>query len=148
MAAAGVQTEPGNRLSRREWLRQSATALASAAAIVGLDRAVAADKPAAEDLAAGAIDAHSHIWTPDVKRYPLASGFAPADMQPASFTAQELLAQARPVRRQPRRVDSDELLRLRQQLHARRDARASRRFLGRGRDRPPREGGAATRCAS
>ena len=27
------------------------------------------------------IDAHSHIWTPDVAHYPLAAGFAVADMQ-------------------------------------------------------------------
>jgi predicted TIM-barrel fold metal-dependent hydrolase len=43
------------------------------------------------------IDAHSHIWTPDVAHYPLAAGYAVADMQPRSFTAQELLAQCRPV---------------------------------------------------
>ena len=39
------------------------------------------------------IDAHSHIWTPDVAHYPLAAGFKVSDMQPPSFTAQELLAQ-------------------------------------------------------
>jgi predicted TIM-barrel fold metal-dependent hydrolase len=44
------------------------------------------------------IDAHSHIWTPDVAHYPLAAGFGVADMQPRSFTAQELLAQCRPAR--------------------------------------------------
>src|SRR6185437_10576734 len=43
------------------------------------------------------IDAHSHIWTPDAKRYPLAQGFAVADMKPPSFTAEELLAQCRPA---------------------------------------------------
>lgn len=43
------------------------------------------------------IDAHSHIWTPDVARYPLARGFAVADMKPPSFTAEELLAQCRPA---------------------------------------------------
>ncbi|WP_422929791.1 amidohydrolase family protein [Singulisphaera sp. PoT] len=42
------------------------------------------------------IDAHSHIWTPDVAHYPLASGFTVADMQPPSFTAEELLAICRP----------------------------------------------------
>jgi predicted TIM-barrel fold metal-dependent hydrolase len=41
------------------------------------------------------IDAHSHIWTPDVAHYPLAPGFRTADMQPPSFTAQELLALCR-----------------------------------------------------
>jgi predicted TIM-barrel fold metal-dependent hydrolase len=42
------------------------------------------------------IDAHSHIWTPDVAHYPLAEGFTVADMQPRSFTAEELLAVCRP----------------------------------------------------
>jgi predicted TIM-barrel fold metal-dependent hydrolase len=43
------------------------------------------------------IDAHSHIWTPDVAHYPLAAGFKVADMRPPSFTAQELLALCRPA---------------------------------------------------
>jgi len=43
------------------------------------------------------IDAHSHIWTPDVGHYPLAKGFAVADMQPPSFTSEELLAICRPA---------------------------------------------------
>ncbi len=43
------------------------------------------------------IDAHSHIWTPDVAHYPLAAGFQVADMQPRSFTAEELLGQCRPA---------------------------------------------------
>ncbi len=42
------------------------------------------------------IDAHSHIWTPDVAHYPLAKGFTVADMMPKSFTAEELLATCRP----------------------------------------------------
>ena len=41
------------------------------------------------------IDAHSHVWTPDVAHYPLAVGFQVADMKPASFTAEELLATCR-----------------------------------------------------
>jgi predicted TIM-barrel fold metal-dependent hydrolase len=43
------------------------------------------------------IDAHSHVWTPDVAHYPLAHGFAVGDMKPRSFTAQELLAICRPA---------------------------------------------------
>jgi len=38
------------------------------------------------------IDAHSHIWTPDTTRYPLGEGHRRANMEPASFTAEELLA--------------------------------------------------------
>jgi predicted TIM-barrel fold metal-dependent hydrolase len=43
------------------------------------------------------IDAHAHIWTPDVAHYPLAAGFKVSDMQPPSFTAQELLAHCVPT---------------------------------------------------
>lgn len=43
------------------------------------------------------IDAHSHIWTPDTGHYPLAPGFRRANMEPASFTVQELLDQAKPA---------------------------------------------------
>jgi predicted TIM-barrel fold metal-dependent hydrolase len=43
------------------------------------------------------IDAHSHIWTPDVAHYPLSPGFTVADMKPASFTAEQLLATCRPA---------------------------------------------------
>jgi predicted TIM-barrel fold metal-dependent hydrolase len=43
------------------------------------------------------IDAHSHIWTPDVAHYPLGKGFTVADMQPKSFTAEQLLAICRPA---------------------------------------------------
>jgi predicted TIM-barrel fold metal-dependent hydrolase len=42
------------------------------------------------------IDAHSHVWTPVVDHYPLAEGFTVADMQPRSFTAEELLAVCEP----------------------------------------------------
>jgi predicted TIM-barrel fold metal-dependent hydrolase len=43
------------------------------------------------------IDAHSHIWTPDTARYPLAGGFRRANMEPASFTVEELLQHAKPA---------------------------------------------------
>lgn len=43
------------------------------------------------------IDAHSHVWTPDLEDYPLAEGFKKADMMPESFTAEELQAQMKPV---------------------------------------------------
>lgn len=43
------------------------------------------------------IDGHSHIWTPDLGHYPLAAGFQKSDMQPPSFTAEELLALCRPA---------------------------------------------------
>jgi L-fuconolactonase len=42
------------------------------------------------------IDAHSHIWTSDTDRYPLVSGQTRADLDPPSFTDQELMAVAEP----------------------------------------------------
>jgi predicted TIM-barrel fold metal-dependent hydrolase len=47
--------------------------------------------------ARGYIDAHVHVWTPDRAGYPLADGFTPRDMAPASFTAEELMSIARPA---------------------------------------------------
>ncbi len=41
------------------------------------------------------IDAHVHVWTPDIERYPLAEGFKKSDMRPASFTPDELTAHAK-----------------------------------------------------
>ncbi len=44
----------------------------------------------------GYIDAHVHVWTPDTKRYPVAKTFSEKDLQPPSFTPEELLAEAKP----------------------------------------------------
>jgi predicted TIM-barrel fold metal-dependent hydrolase len=53
--------------------------------------------PAADQASGdGWIDAHVHVWHPDTSKYPLAPDFKVADMQPASFTAEELFAQCRP----------------------------------------------------
>jgi predicted TIM-barrel fold metal-dependent hydrolase len=43
------------------------------------------------------IDAHVHVWTPDVTHYPLAPGCRKEDMKPASFTPEELFAHCRPA---------------------------------------------------
>jgi predicted TIM-barrel fold metal-dependent hydrolase len=43
------------------------------------------------------IDAHVHVWTPDVAHYPLAAGFKKDDMRPASFTPEQLFKHARPA---------------------------------------------------
>jgi predicted TIM-barrel fold metal-dependent hydrolase len=42
------------------------------------------------------IDAHVHVWTPDTKKYPIASSFQVADMVPASFTPEELFSFCKP----------------------------------------------------
>jgi predicted TIM-barrel fold metal-dependent hydrolase len=55
-----------------------------------------AAEPTAGSLDEGCIDAHVHVWTPDVRRYPLAPGFAKDRMAIASFTPEELFAHTRP----------------------------------------------------
>jgi predicted TIM-barrel fold metal-dependent hydrolase len=71
------------RPSRREALRTGATVLAGCSLTARAERK--ADAP-------GWIDAHVHIWTDDLKRYPLAEGFTKAQMKPATFTPAELFA--------------------------------------------------------
>jgi predicted TIM-barrel fold metal-dependent hydrolase len=80
--------------TRRDLLKAGAVALGGAALPLLSDPGPAL---AQQKKAGGAIDAHVHVWTPDVKRYPLAAGFSVEDMQPPSFTPKELLAHARPV---------------------------------------------------
>lgn len=53
--------------------------------------ALASTTSAAEAKPAGWIDAHSHIWTRDLAKYPLAGKQTVDDLQPGSFTAEELL---------------------------------------------------------
>lgn len=42
------------------------------------------------------IDAHLHVWTHDTAKYPLAPGYKKEDMQPPSFTPEEVFAHAKP----------------------------------------------------
>ena len=72
-------------LSRRAFIR--ATGLATLATAGG--NAVAAES-------SEFIDAHVHVWTPDLQRYPLATSFKPAEMKPASFTPEQLFAHCKP----------------------------------------------------
>lgn len=84
-------SQPG--LSRRAFLQQAGAA-AAAAGIVWPQWTVPLEAAAAPE---GDIDAHSHIWTRDVARYPLAAGQTVDDLAPPSFTAEELLELARPL---------------------------------------------------
>lgn len=43
------------------------------------------------------IDAHVHVWTDDLEHYPLAPGYSREQMQPAAFTAEQLLAHCHPA---------------------------------------------------
>src|SRR5690606_17920079 len=76
--------------SRRQFLQ--AAALAGAGVLA--KRAIGAEQ---DQNSGGFIDAHVHVWTPDVKRYPLAAGYRREDMDPPSFTPEELFAHARPA---------------------------------------------------
>ncbi len=42
------------------------------------------------------VDAHVHVWTDDVEKYPLADGYTPTEMQPPTFFPGDILAHARP----------------------------------------------------
>jgi predicted TIM-barrel fold metal-dependent hydrolase len=84
-------------LPRRDWLKRGALALGTA--LTGLDarRYVSGQQDDAGTAPRRAIDAHVHVWTSDLDRYPLAAGFTRESMRPASFTPEELFAHARPA---------------------------------------------------
>ncbi len=87
---------PHTGCTRRSFTTAGVGLLASAAVPqLSGQRACANETEAAASH--GVVDAHVHVWTPDLDRYPLADRFTKADMQPASFTADELLAAARPL---------------------------------------------------
>jgi predicted TIM-barrel fold metal-dependent hydrolase len=73
--------------------RRSALSVLSTAAVTS----VLGNATAAADSPTSLIDAHVHVWTPDVTRYPLADGYRQADMQPGSFTPDELMRHAVPA---------------------------------------------------
>src|SRR5579859_1872300 len=45
----------------------------------------------------GFIDAHVHVWTPDTAHYPLAEGYKKENMDPPSFTPDELFKHSKPA---------------------------------------------------
>lgn len=79
--------------SRREALA-GLVSLAGAAAISLAD--VGSASGAALPRQDGWIDAHTHVWTPDTAKYPLAAGYRRDEMRPASFTLDEFWSHARP----------------------------------------------------
>ncbi|HWL09292.1 MAG TPA: amidohydrolase family protein [Planctomicrobium sp.] len=50
----------------------------------------------AADITGGLIDAHVHVWPAETTRYPVAEGFKKENVQPISFTPEELFAECRP----------------------------------------------------
>ena len=81
-------------LSRRDLLRGGVTASCGILMSNLTPRASDAGSPSDKE---GWIDAHSHIWSRDINRFPLASGQTLDDLSPPSFTSEELLSAARPI---------------------------------------------------
>jgi len=85
------------QVTRRRWLADAA--VTTAATIVGAGtylraRNAGADAPDTDQHRW--IDAHSHIWSHDVEKYPLANGYTAKNLSPV-FTDKELLAVAHPA---------------------------------------------------
>lgn len=78
-----------NRVTRRDVL---GTGMSGVALALCPGQITSGDNTVNADL----IDAHVHVWTPDIKKYPLAAGYQKADMQPSSFTPAQLMAHAKP----------------------------------------------------
>ncbi len=76
--------EFSNPLNRREFAQASAFAAVAASSLSASEKT-------------GYIDAHVHVWTPDTESYPLHSSFKKEDMQPPSFTPEQLFSNCHPV---------------------------------------------------
>ena len=74
-------------LTRRQALMTGAIALGATAF---------ADAAPADSNETPWIDAHSHIWPPETDKFPLVNGQTKKDLNPPSFTDDELMAIARP----------------------------------------------------
>jgi predicted TIM-barrel fold metal-dependent hydrolase len=81
----------GSIWTRREWL-------VAIAAWLNMQSAVTApgESSVAPDGAGEYIDAHVHVWTPDKVRYPRSGRDRDTQFEPASFTPEELFANAKP----------------------------------------------------
>ena len=76
-----------NSLTRRQALLTGAIALGATAL---------ADAAPTDSKDLPWIDAHSHIWPPETDKFPLVNGQTKKDLNPPSFTDDELMAIARP----------------------------------------------------
>ncbi|MFQ5731026.1 MAG: amidohydrolase family protein [Planctomycetaceae bacterium] len=82
-----IRTKP----TRRDVLQ---AAVAGAVTLAGSPLLAGTRDAKRDDLKSGWIDAHSHIWSRDVKAHPLAKGQTVADLDPPSFTTEELIKTA------------------------------------------------------
>ena len=82
------------RLGRRKWLQAAGCATFTAGWMrnpLSPLEASAAAIATSSGTTDGYIDAHSHIWTRDIDRYPLSGGAGLNDLDPPSFTMDQLL---------------------------------------------------------
>lgn len=91
-----LPAQPERPATRRNFLQTTAL---SAATLVTAQLALSgkAGQATAEDADEYLVDAHSHIWTTDLARYPLQPGQTLESLQPRSFTPEELDAVAVPL---------------------------------------------------
>src|SRR5262249_29420699 len=87
-------------VTRRQWLQVCAVGCAALWAAPGSVPALTgqgAQLGAKLDVQALPwMDAHSHVWSPDVQSWPLAGQQRQADLKPLSFKPEELLKLAEP----------------------------------------------------
>ena len=69
---------------------------AGTAGLVGATALAAANRERDDNAKPNWIDAHSHIWTRDVKSHPLKKGQTVDDLKPPSFTTEELIKVSEP----------------------------------------------------
>ena len=81
--------KPDRELTRREAI---GAAMAGAAVVSGCTAL-----PKGGGRFNGCIDAHSHVWTDEVEKFPLRQGVKVENLRPPTFTAEQLLAVARPA---------------------------------------------------
>src|SRR5687767_399241 len=101
VSTRGAAIMPANSLPATHALSRRACLATSAAAAIGASLPAISRLARAADLDTARlpyIDAHSHVWSPDVQRWPLANNKTKADLKPASFTPEELFALAEPER--------------------------------------------------
>ncbi len=84
-----MEEESSPRVSRR--------AFTTGGLAAGVAFALQANARAADATKAGWIDAHTHVWTDNLKRYPLADGYSASSMQPARFTPEDLFPHTKPA---------------------------------------------------
>ncbi len=93
-----MQHESGTQtaVSRREFVG-SGVAAAGAVALGGTPNVLAAEPKKDKTVKKpGYIDAHSHIWSRDVEKFPLANDNTVDDLDPTSFNVQELFNTCEP----------------------------------------------------